>query len=107
MSDVYQAQPVPAVPDKIGGMGIAALVLAIFALPCCCGFLAGIPALILGFMENARINRGQSSPRGKWMAIVGIVMGILSLVFGCIQITWIFFFGGMGKLQQIMQHAGH
>jgi thiol:disulfide interchange protein len=106
MSDVYQAQPVPAVPDKASGMAIAALVLGILSF-CCCGLFAGIPALIVGFMENGKINRGQSSARGKWMAIVGIVMGFISLILTCVQIIWIFFLGGMSVLQQLMQHASH
>jgi hypothetical protein len=37
------------------------------------------------------------------MAIVAIVLGIISIVMGCIQIIWIFFFGGMHVLQGMMQ----
>ena len=98
--------PVAGLPehavDKASGMAITALIFGILSF-CCCGFIAGIPALVLGFMENGKINRGASSAKGKWMAIVAIVLGIISVVMGCIQIIWIFFFGGMHVLQGMMQ----
>lgn len=88
------------VQDKASGMAITALVLGILSF-CCCGMFAGIPALIVGFIENGKINRGQSSPKGKWMAVVGIIMGIISLILSCIQIIWIFFFGGLNMIEQM------
>lgn len=92
---------VPPVPEKASGMAITALVLGILGLPCCCSFFAGIPALIVGFMENGKINRGMSSPKGKGFAIAGIVLGLFSLFLGCLQLIWIIFFGGMNVLQQM------
>lgn len=108
MSDAYYPPPPPPPPvqpyavDKASGMAITALIFGILSF-CCCGFIAGIPALVLGFMENGKINRGASSAKGKWMAIVAIVLGIISVVMGCIQIIWVFFFGGMQVLQGMMQ----
>jgi hypothetical protein len=96
---------VPRFPDKASGMAITALVLGILALPCCCGFLAGIPALVVGFMEKGKIARHESSDKGQWMALVGIVMGIISLIFGCLQIVWVIFFGGLGILQGLAEQA--
>ena len=61
-----------------GGAGqkaIIALVLAIVAL-LCCGPFTGIPAAIVGWMELNSIKTGQSSPAGKWMAMVGLWGGI-------------------------------
>jgi hypothetical protein len=104
MSDDYHvAEPVGAQPvqvDKASGMAIAALVLGILGF-CCCGFITGVPALIIGWIENSKINRGESSQRGKGFAIVGIVLGVVSLVFACLGLLWTFFFGGLGVLQQI------
>jgi hypothetical protein len=103
MSDDYQvAEPVGVnmPPDKASGMAITALVLGILGL-CCCGFVAGIPALVIGFMERGKINRGEASAKGMWMAIVGIVLGIISSILGCLQVIWIFFFGGMNVIQQM------
>lgn len=92
------AQPGVPYPDKASGMAVAALVLGILSF-CCCGFIAGIPALILGFMENGKIGRGESSSKGKWMALVGMILGAISILLSCLQIIWIFFFGGMSVLQ--------
>ena len=107
MPDDYPPQPEsaplpPPYPDKASGMAIAALVLGILSF-CCCSFFAGIPAIIVGFLEKGKIDKGLSSPKGKWMAFVGIGMGLLSLLIGCVQIIWVFFFGGM----QMLQNMGH
>lgn len=58
---------------------IAALVLALAAF-FCCGPFTGIPAAIVGWMELGAINSGQSSPAGKWMAQVGLWVGIAASV---------------------------
>ena len=59
--------------------------------PFCCGILSGIPAAILGWMELDAINKGQSSPAGKWMAQLGLWGGIgfsiLNIIF---TIIWLF-----------------
>lgn len=68
---------VPFQPANAGASqkAIIALVLAIAAL-ICCGPFTGIPAAIVGWMELGAINRGESSPAGKWMAQVGLWGGI-------------------------------
>ena len=85
-------------PDKASGMAVTALVLGILSF-CCCGFIAGIPALILGYMENGKIGRHESSPKGKWMVLVGMILGAISILLSCVQILWIFFGGGLAILQ--------
>jgi hypothetical protein len=98
MSETYQ----PVVQEKASGMAIASLVLGILGF-CCCGIIAGIPALIIGYMENGKINRGESSPKGKGFCIAGMILGAIAIVLGCIQIIWIVFFGGMNVLQGMSQ----
>ncbi len=93
----YETAP-PPLPEKASGMAIAALVLGILGF-CCCGIFAGIPALIVGFMENGKINRGESSAKGKGFAVAGIILGFISIILGCLQIIWIAFFGGLNVLQ--------
>ncbi len=95
----YEA--VPPVPEKASGMAITALVLGILGL-CCCGIFAGVPALIVGWMENSKIGRGESSPKGKGFAVAGMILGVISIILGCLQLIWIIFFGGMNVLQQMM-----
>jgi len=73
-----------------GQKAIISLVLAIVAL-FCCGFLAGIPAAIVGWMELSAINAGQSSPAGKWMAQVGLWGGIgASILHVIIWVLYLF-----------------
>ena len=76
----------PTAKAGAGGKAITALILAIAALVLCCGPLTGIPAAIVGWMEQSAINAGQSSPAGKWMAQVGIWGGI------AISVVWVIFF---------------
>jgi hypothetical protein len=96
----YEETAPPPLPEKASGMAIAALVLGILGLPCCCGCLTGVPALIVGFIENGKINRGESSSKGKGFAITGIILGLISLLGLCVETIWIAFFGGLNVLQQ-------
>jgi hypothetical protein len=54
-------------------------------------------------MENGKINRGESSQKGKGFAVAGIILGIISVILSCIQILWIFFFGGLNVLKGMSQ----
>lgn len=109
MTDYYPPQnegvppEPPTLPAKASGMAVTTLVLGILSF-CCCGFIAGIPALIVGFIENGKIGRGESSPAGKWMVITGMILGVISLLLSCIQIIWIFLGGGMAVLQELANH---
>jgi hypothetical protein len=89
-----------ALPDKASGLAVTTLVLGILSF-CCCSFFAGIPALICGYLENGKIGRNQSSAKGKWMVITGMILGVISLILGCLQILWVIFFGGMGVLENL------
>lgn len=60
------------VPGSRQGMAIAALVLGIASIMCC-GFFAGIPAIVLGAMA-------MKDPVNRGMGIAGLVLGILSFV---------------------------
>jgi len=85
-------------------MALAALILGIFSFCCCCfNGVTGVLAIILGSLELGRINRSASSERGRWMAVAGIVLGIIAVVKDLAGALWIFFFGGLGVLQGIMQ----
>jgi hypothetical protein len=58
---------------------LIALGLAAAAL-FCCGPITGIPAAIVGWLELAAIKEGRSPASGKWMALVGIFVGIAATV---------------------------
>lgn len=58
-------------------------ILAVVAL-LCCGFLTGIPAAIMGWLEIQAIKEGKSSPDGMMMAQVGLWLGIGGTIINAI-----------------------
>ncbi len=107
MNETVEAQPVPPLQDKTSGMAIAALVSAIIGFICCwncCGQVIGIVALILGFLELQKIKKGESSEKGKWMAIAAIVVGILDIIIGLINVAWLFLGGGMATYEEMLRN---
>lgn len=71
----------------------AAAGLAVAAL-FCCGFLTGIPAAIMGWLEIQAIKEGKSSPAGMTMAQVGLWLGIIGTVINAVaNIIGVLFLG--------------
>jgi uncharacterized membrane protein HdeD (DUF308 family) len=74
--------------ERPGTMAIIALVCGILSMLCCAipvfGFILSIAALVLGIIEVKKIGRNESSPKGKGMAIAGIILGAAGLLFGII-----------------------
>ncbi|MBV9832314.1 MAG: DUF4190 domain-containing protein [Marmoricola sp.] len=52
----------------------------------CCGFIAGIPALILGKQAQREIDASGGAQSGRGMATAGFVLGIISCVFGVLGV---------------------
>lgn len=77
-----------APPDKASGMATVSLVLSAFGVLCGITAIAGI---VLGVIELNRIKRGESSPKGKGLAMAGVIVGAiiigLSLIFTIIAIA--------------------
>ena len=72
-----------AAPPK-NGLGVWALVLGILSIVCC-GYLAGIPAIILGVQsKNAqaegKATNGNLGQVGMILGIIGCVLGVLSSI---------------------------
>ena len=95
--ETFQAEVVKPPEEKASGLAITALVCGILSF-CCCGMLAGIPAIIIGWVENGNINAGRSSQKGKWMAMTGLILGLISIIWTCVWVGWYFFWGGMSIL---------
>jgi len=78
--------------DRPGPMAIVALICGILSVLCHCvpvagmflGFILSVAAIILGIIESKKIGRGESSTKGKGMAIAGIILGAVGIVFGII-----------------------
>ncbi|MBI2895214.1 MAG: DUF4190 domain-containing protein [Deltaproteobacteria bacterium] len=75
----------PAGPPagQASGRAIAALVLGIVGLVLC-GWLAGIPAVILGKMELNAIERGEAPAAGKGIATAGFWIGVIGSACYCL-----------------------
>ena len=77
----YGAYGQPATNSK----AIWSLVLGILGLVCC-GFLAGIPALILGNSAKKEIAASGGAQSGAGMAQAGFVLGIIAIVLGVLGV---------------------
>lgn len=64
----------------------------------CLSILAGIPAIILGFIARAEIKRTGGRQEGNGMAIAGIVLGILTVLIAIATVAF-FIYG--------FNHASH
>ena len=71
--------PMGGAPQKTNSKAVWSLVLGILGLVCC-GFVTGIPALILGNMAKKEIDAGNGTGRG--MAQAGFILGIIAIVWG-------------------------
>ncbi|MCG9479144.1 MAG: DUF4190 domain-containing protein [Actinomycetia bacterium] len=76
--------------QKPGVMAIVSLILGIVAVLCCwipfLNFILGIAAIVLGILELKNIKKKSTSDKGKVMAIVGIVLGGIIVVWGIVSI---------------------
>ncbi len=81
-----QAMFVP--PPQNDGKAIASLVLGILSIVGCFGALAGIPAIILGFMSRRDIARSGGTMGGDGLALGGIITGILSTLLTVVTVIF-------------------
>jgi uncharacterized protein DUF4190 len=93
----YGYQPPPAGPKN--GLGIAALVVAIFALVSCWtvmgGIILGIVAVILGIVGRSRAKSGQANNGG--VAMAGVLLGALGIIVSLVFIPiWMGVFREVG-----------
>jgi hypothetical protein len=66
------------------GRAMAAAGLAVASLICGCGFLSGLPAAILGWLEMSAIKEGKAPVEGMLMAQIGLWGGIIGGVIGTV-----------------------
>ena len=75
----------PGQPAGNNKKAIWALVLGILGCVCC-GFFAGVPAIILGKMAQNEIDASGGAQTGRGMATAGFILGIVAVAFGIIGI---------------------
>lgn len=73
----------PASGGSTSGRAMASAGLAVLSL-FCCGFLSGLPAAVLGWLEIQAIKEGKSSPDGMMFAQIGLWGGIIGGIIGTI-----------------------
>ena len=92
MSQIEPPPPPPPPPayntndqgieDKPSGMATASMIIGICSIPLQCaglGFILGLVAVILGFVEKKNIETGQSSAAGESYVKTGIICGFIGL----------------------------
>jgi hypothetical protein len=72
-------------PPQQNKKALWSMILGIIGLVCC-GFITGIPALILSNQAKSEIRASGGAQTGQGMATAGFVMGIISIVFGVIYV---------------------
>ena len=72
------AASAPAGAARNDGKAVASLVLGVMSVVCL-GFLAGIPAIILGHISRSNIKKSMGRLKGEGMALAGLILGYLSV----------------------------
>jgi uncharacterized membrane protein HdeD (DUF308 family) len=80
--------------ERPGPMAIIALICGILSVLCHCvpvagsfiGFVLSVAAIVLGIIEIKKIGKGESSAKGRGMALAGIILGAVGIVFGIIWV---------------------
>ncbi len=80
-------QPPPAASGQDQTLAIVSLVCGVLSI-LCCGFLTGIPAIITGYMAKNNVDSNPNQYGGRGLAIAGIVMGGISILFSILGIIY-------------------
>lgn len=74
-----------------------ALVLGILGIVCC-GFFAGIPAVILGNKAKEAAAQGLANNGGMGQA--GVVLGWIAIALSVLGVIWAFAMGGLAAITE-------
>lgn len=102
----------PVAPVLRNGLGVTALVVAIFALllsiTVAGGVVLGIIAVVIGFFGRARIRRSEADNPG--VTLTGIILGVLAIIIGLLFVPffWVPVFNQVGASDYVdcLQQAG-
>jgi hypothetical protein len=90
-------QPFAAGQGQANGLAIGSLVCGALSI-LCLGFLLGIPAIIMGFMQLKKISADPANYGGKGLAIGGIVTGAIGTLLSLLGvIIWIILLATGGR----------
>jgi hypothetical protein len=77
-------QPGYGQPRQTSPLAIVSLVLGILGLPCCMFFVLGIAAVVTGLIGRKQIRESQGRLKGDGMALAGIVLGVVAVMFALV-----------------------
>ncbi|MBJ7390428.1 MAG: DUF4190 domain-containing protein [Chthoniobacterales bacterium] len=77
-------------------LAVWSFVLGLLALLCTCGITA-IPAVICGHVALSKIGN-PARKQGRGLAIAGLVLGYIGILWFCLCGVWLIFFGGWAFL---------
>lgn len=98
--------PMASVTGQDKTLAIISMVLGIVSVPgICCYFgpLTGLGAIITGYLAIKNVNENPGNYGGKPLAIVGMILGGLFFLLGVVYYAWLFLFGGMATIMEIMR----
>ena len=78
----------PAQPRRSNTLATAGLVCGILAWVCCCGFPLNLLGLVFSLIALSQINRHPEFNESRSVAIIGLVLSILSLLFSVGIVLW-------------------
>ena len=88
-------QPPPAASGQDQTLAIVSLVCGVLSIVCC-GAIAGIPAIITGFMAKNNVDSNPNQYGGRGFALAGMILGGISIFFTIIYILYLVLFGFSG-----------
>lgn len=88
-------QPPVAAQGQNQTLAVVSLVTGILSIVCC-GALAGIPAIITGYMAKNNIDANPDQYTGRGMATAGMIMGGISILFSILYIIYVLLVGFSG-----------
>ena len=98
--------PPPSAPSGIDGqsktLAIVSLALGALGFLCCGNILCGIPAIIVGFIARNKEAENPNAYAGSNLALIGMILGGLSVLTFIVLIIIQLFFGGLGFMLQGM-----
>jgi len=88
----WQPPPPPFRPNKQPnqGLALASMIIGLVGIVTggCFGPIPGIAALVLGLMALSQIKKSPDKVTGKSMAVAGVILGAIEVVFYSLFIIW-------------------
>jgi hypothetical protein len=78
-----------AAPRKINGWATTGLIFGMLSIVCCCKCLFGVLGIVFSLVGLSQINQNPHVYEGRSMAIVGLALSILGILFGLLLLLYL------------------